>query len=265
MAVLPAISAVALTIATGAIGIPVAAAMSHSHLDGRIVLVVAGAAVAWPITFLSAFLNVAFLAMVLDEVENGHSSVREGLAYAWQRRRTILAWSLLATAVGIVLRILQQLPGVGGIVGGIISFVGSLAWGLATFFVLPVLVMERRGAVGSVKRSAHVFRERWGETVIADIGIGAATMIFMIPGFIALMVAFVAADDGNTATMVTAGAIAVLLIVPPAVWSVAVTQLFQLFAYRETTMGVVDGPFSARDIDMAIKPKKSRRWFRRDS
>jgi hypothetical protein len=167
--------------------------------------------------------------------------------------------------VGVILRVLQQLPGIGGIIGSITSLVGSLAWGLATFFVLPVLVMERRSALGSVKRSASVFRERWGETVVADIGIGAATFVFVIPGSVFVCGAIAALESGNTVGFIVLSIVAAALLMPPIAWSTAVTELFQLFAYRETLTGAIEGPFSATDIDMAIKPKKSRRkWFRRD-
>ena len=40
-----------------------------------------------------------------------------------------------------------------------------------------------------------------------------------------------------------------------------VGQLFRLAAYRETTEGILDGPFDADDIAGGVKPR--RRLFRR--
>jgi hypothetical protein len=260
---MPVASAVTTTIASAAIAIPAYASAASAGADFRIAIGVAFAAAAWPVTALGTFFNVAFLAMVLDDLEGREPTVRSGLAFARARLRTILAWSLLAAGVGLVLQALQQIPHVGGVVGRFAAVVGGLAWGLATFFVLPVIVVERCGAVAGVRRSAAVFRKRWGETVVADIGIGVYTMIGLIPGGLFVAGALAAWHAGQTGTFVASASLAVLFFVPPVALSSAVTQMFQLAAYRETVSGALDGPYTADDIQYAVKPRKTRRWFRR--
>ena len=166
LTVLPIVSTILTSVVALGIGFPVYLAVHHS-LDHQASLFVALAAGMWPATVLGTFLGVAFLAMVMDDLEGREARVGAGLAFARRLVPAIIGWSLLATGVGLLLSALQQLPGVGGWLGRLIGFAGGLAWQLAAFFVLPVLVLEGTGPIESVKRSAHAFRERWGETVTA--------------------------------------------------------------------------------------------------
>ena len=259
LTVLPIVSTVLTTIVALAIGFPVFLAVHHS-VDHQAALFITVAAGMWPSTVLGTFLGVAFLAMVMDDLEGREARVGAGLAFARRRLPAIIGWSLLATGVGLLLSALQQLPGVGGWLGRLIGFAGGLAWQLAAFFVLPVLVLEGTGPIESVKRSAHAFRERWGETVTADVGVGAVATFALIPAAMLFAIGYGIADDGNTAAGVALIAVAASVWLLVSGWTRAVTQLFQLVAYRSTTSGIVDGPFSAADIDRAVRPRR-RRWF----
>jgi Family of unknown function (DUF6159) len=48
----------------------------------------------------------------------------------------------------------------------IIGFFG-LGWGMSTYLVVPVLVMEEAGVMDSVRRSAALLRQTWGEQLIS--------------------------------------------------------------------------------------------------
>ena len=67
---------------------------------------------------------------------------------------------------------MQHLPGV-ELAARLVGFLGGLAWGLATFFVVPVLAVEGLGPIAAVSRSASVFRHRWGETLSGDLTVGS--------------------------------------------------------------------------------------------
>jgi hypothetical protein len=55
-------------------------------------------------------------------------------------------------------------------------------------------------------------------------------------------------------------AVAALAIVPLLVIGGALTELFMLALYRYTTQQAVTAPFTATQLEAAIKPKKKRWW-----
>jgi hypothetical protein len=257
--VLPLISAIIGLTIYAAIGLPVYEALGG--VDDRARIFLAFAAATWPASFVATFFGVAFLAMVMDDLEGHTPRIAAGLEFARGRWRAILAWSLLSSGVGLVLGALQQIPHIGGWLGRLLGFAGGLAWNLASFFVLPVMVLHGTGPIESLKRSARVFQRRWGEAVTADVGLGAITMLVIMPASILVGLGIAVYEDGSNPI----GVVLILIGGVSAFWLMTmvgvVGQLFRLAAYRETTEGILDGPFDADDIAGGVKPR--RRLFRR--
>jgi hypothetical protein len=261
--VLPAISAAAVTIAAYAIFVPVLY-LDHDLLPGKLAVVAAGAAVALPFTLITTFCNVGFVTMVQAHFAGEEPSVRDGLLEARRRLRTIVLWSLLATLVGGVLRSVEEIPGVGALAGKIVALVGGVAWSLATYFIVPVIVVEETGVRQGIRRSATVFRKRWGETLTGGITLGAAFGILMIPGCFLLGGGLIALETGGSAvTGMILIAIAVLWVAPMLAVSSALTEMFQLVLYREATGGALPAGFNRADVNDAFH--RRRRWFSRNS
>jgi hypothetical protein len=258
--VLPGMSAVLLAAAAVAIGVPTAVLSDRLDLPTQLVIFLVGSVVTFPLTVIATFLNVAFLLMVADDQAGREPSVREGLAGARARLRPILAWAALASGVGVLLAAIQQIPHVGGWVGRAVSIVGGLAWSLATFFVLPILALHGTGARESVRRSAAVFRERWGEAVTGDVAIGGATVLLGIPAWICGGIGIALLQHGDLAAGVAVTTVAVAVGAALFALQGAVSQLFQLSVYRLVASGQVVGPFAEADLERAVKPK--RRWWR---
>jgi Family of unknown function (DUF6159) len=255
--VMPAVSAVAITIAALVIFLPVL--WWTRHLPSKVSVVIASAAAGLPFTIISTTTNVAFLAMVDAHLGGEEPRVRQGLRVAWQRRWPILGWSLLASGVGAILDALQELPGVEWL-GRIVGFIGGLTWSLATFFVVPVLAVEGLGPFASVRRSARVFRERWGETLSGELSLGAVIGLAMIPGGIALTAGVIAFDDTSWITGAILLSVGIVLLAPLLALQAALTQLFQYAVFREATTGELPPQFTQEDIGAAFTPR--RRWWR---
>ena len=80
----------------------------------------------------------------------------------------------------------------GGIGGQIAARLVGMAWSLVTFLAVPVIAIEGTGAFETLKRSASIFRERWGQQITGNIAIGGAVfLIGMLPAAL-LIVAGVA-------------------------------------------------------------------------
>lgn len=254
--VLPLVSAALTTLAALAIFVPVAL-LASDELSYKVALLIAGAASAVPFIFISTYLNVAFLGMAQDHIEGREPSVGRGLALARSRARPILAWSLLSAAVGGILSALRLLPVDGSeLLARVVGLIGEIAWALASFFVVPVLALYGEGARDSLRRSARVFRKRWGETLTVDVGLGVVFAFALVPACMLGTGGAIALDEGSTALGVALLAIAVAVAVPLLAVQSALVELFSLVLYREATEGIVIAPFYENDMRRAFTPKK---------
>ena len=57
----------------------------------------------------------------------------------------------------------------------------GMAWNLATMFVIPVIALEDLPVSASIRRSASIFKSKWGESVVAQGTVGLAVMFAAIP------------------------------------------------------------------------------------
>jgi hypothetical protein len=72
-------------------------------------------------------------------------------------------------------------------VGQIVSGLLGAGWAIATFFVIPVLVVERVGPIEATKRSFAILRKSWGEALAGKVGIGLIVFVAMIPAFVGIV------------------------------------------------------------------------------
>ena len=139
--------------------------------------------------FVIVFFNSALVACAMIRFRGGSPTMADGLGAASARLPQILAWVLLASTVGILLRAIQErFEFVGRIVVGLIG----AAWTIATYFIVPVLVVEKVGPFDAVSRSAELMKQTWGESLASHVGIGAATGLITFLGVLLIGIASVA-------------------------------------------------------------------------
>lgn len=255
---LPIVALVTLALAAVLIFAPVAW-LAYAEA-GRAAIAAAIVGVAFVLTAISTFFQVAFLTQVNAHIEGRTMTAREALSSARPRLGAILAWSLLTTAVGVAIRALEQVSG-GDLVARLIRVLGELAWSLATFFVVPVLALEDVGPVDALKRSVAAVRKRWGEQVTGDLVIGGVCMLaiflFILLAFAGLVVAALSVPALGVLMMVTGltGTIASVVVAS------TISKVFSLVVYRYATDRPIPSPFTEADVAATFKPKRSR--FRR--
>ena len=52
-----------------------------------------------------------------------------------------------------------------------------MAWALVTFMAVPVMAIEGTGPFGTLKRSATIFKDKWGQQITGNIAIGGAVFL----------------------------------------------------------------------------------------
>lgn len=176
--------------------------------------------------FVITFFNAGLVACAVIRFRGGDPTVSDGFRAAFLRMPQILTWSLVSATVGVVLRIIQSRSGkLGRIAAGLVGII----WGIATYFVVPVLVVEKVGPFEAVRRSAGILRRSWGETLVANFGIGLIIFLCIlasaVPAVIgALLGGAVAVTAGVTLTVVL---IVLISLVSSALNTIIVAALYE--------------------------------------
>jgi hypothetical protein len=180
-------------------------------------------------------------------------SVGEAVKFAASKTNVLLPWAIVSATVSLVLRAIEERA---GIVGQIVAAVAGVAWSLVTFMVLPVLIVEGLGPINAVKRSGSLFKQAWGEQVVANFGIGLIALLAIIAG---------AVPTGLM--MLAGGPLLILGIALLVTWVIAVmlvaqtlTGILSMALYRYATDGQVPG-FDTTQLQGAFRPRR-RGWLR---
>ena len=191
---------------------------------------------------VATFFNAAVVHCAAQLFDGNSTSVRDGLAAAWRARRQIAVWAVVAATLGTALYVLDETFGV---VGSLTRAVFNLAWALLAFFIVPVIVLDRRRSLRrQLRRSGSLFRETWGESVSATLGVSFVFLLVALPGIALGAVGYFILDGlAATGALVGGGGVVVAAIVG----SQTTSAIVRTALYRYATSGERVGPFEGRD------------------
>lgn len=254
LVVFPVISGLALLTLTVAVGTPillVAADDQSAVSTPQLVWMLLGV-VAWYFgcAFVVVFCNAALISCAWDSFEGGRVSLTSGFAGAARRLPHILAWSALASTVGLVFQVLDGLSDKIGLLGQIVDGLAQGAWSVVTYFALPVVVAENLGPIDAVKRSSAILRRTWGETVGGSVGIGLRLGLILLPliGVVAVLFSGFGGHSLRVGLGVLAGSYALAFIAVVA----ALGSILRAGLYRYATTGAASGPLSTQMLQSAF-------------
>ncbi len=175
------------------------------------------------------FFNSALVAAANIRLEGGDPTLSEGFKVAVAHLPAILGWAAIAATVGLALQLLRER---GGAIGAIVSLIGTLAWSLITFLVVPVLVIEGVGPIEAIKRSGSLLRKTWGEQIIGSFSIGLVMGLVMLAlvvggGLITYLLFSVADVIGIFAAVVLVVAVVIVGLIAS-----ALSGIFNIALYR---------------------------------
>jgi hypothetical protein len=196
----------------------------------------------WGASFITIFFNCALAACVQMRFAGQDPTLADGLRRAASRVDTIFMWSLVSATVGQIARAVEERA---GWTGRLIIGAFGLGWGMATYLVIPVLVMEDAGVMDSVRRSSSLLRQTWGEQLISGIAFGWLGLLFAIPG----VVLGVLGANGYP-----------IFIVPAIAWFAtmvaaftAAREIFTVALYRYATTGEPPNGYDAATLGTALR------------
>lgn len=185
--------------------------------------------------FVIIFFNAALIGAASIRLDGGNPTVGDGLRMAWSRVGTILGYAVIAATVGIVLKAMRERAG--WLSRIVLSMVG-MAWSLATFLVVPVLVARDLGPIEAIQESARTLKRTWGEQIAGNLGLGAVFVLLNLALLlVAVPVMMLAVGSGQVALIVMAavafgGSFLVLNLVQS-----ALAGIYQAALYRYAVTG----------------------------
>lgn len=206
--------------------------------------------------YLLALIGTYFsvgLAACADMILHGRDArFADGTAVARSRFGKIAGWALVATVIATVIGFLEDK---GGIAGAIFGRLLQLGWSLITFLAVPVIAIEGTGPFETLKRSASLFRQRWGEQITGNVAIGGIVfLIGLIPAAILIAAGVLLWGSSGIAGVALVG-IGVIVIAVAMLVQSALAGIFGVALYRYALAGETVGGFTSAEFESAVRRK----------
>jgi hypothetical protein len=204
--------------------------------------------------FVIIFFNSALIGAALIRLRGGDPTLSDGFRIALSNIGSIFGYALIASTVGIILRTISERSNFLGRI--VVSLIG-LAWNLATFLVVPVLVVKETGPFEAVKRSAQLLKKTWGEQIVGNLSIGVffgaltiAVIFLIVAPSIYLMIAL-----DNPALLIAMGVLLVAALVLIGLVSSTLSGIYAAAVYRFAAEGETGGYFQPELVQNAFRRK----------
>lgn len=194
--------------------------------------------------FLMVYTNVAIVGCATIRLEGGDPQLKDGFRIANKNLGAIFAWAVISAIIGMIIRALKNIKVKDFPIGQIIGSIFGFAWNMITFFIIPVLIYEKKGVFASMKSSGHLFKKSWGETFIGHFGL---SIIFFLSGLAGFIPIIIGVSIGGTIPLLIGLIIAIVYWVFIAVLGVAVNGIFVAALYRYVTTGKLAPEFKEHE------------------
>jgi len=194
--------------------------------------------------FIMVFFNCALAACAQKYFDGREATLGDGLAEAAGRWTSILLWAAVSSTIGVVLRWLEDRA---GFIGKIVIAIFGIGWNMATYLIVPVLVIEDSGVMESIRRSGELLKRTWGQQLIGAIAFGWVGLACAVPGIV-----IGAAGMAGFWPLIP---VAVLYFVALGAAFSAAGQIFRVALYRYATTGQAPDGFTGDGLRAAIHPR----------
>jgi hypothetical protein len=209
--------------------------------------------------FVIVFCNAALVSCALMRFNGQEPTLGDGFRAAAARLPQILAWALVSATVGLILKAIENAHEK---VGEIVSAILGTAWTVVTYFVVPVLVVEKIGPFAAIGRSIQILRKAWGEALVGGIGLGLFKFLLVLLGLLCLVpgIVILAISGGAVPMLITGGVVlgvGVLILLLLCAAGAALDTIFLAALYQYAAFDKIPEGFSAENMRGAFQPKQA--------
>jgi len=202
------------------------------------------------------YFNTALTGAVMEQLNGRPGTVGRGLGIATGKLIPLLGYALIASTVGVILSYLRDR---GGLLGNILGLFGGLAWQIATFLVVPVLVVNNVGPIQAIKTSSGLLRRTWGEQIVGNIGLGVFNFLGVLVVMLFAAVFFVLAFAGgepNVPLLILGGLVMVVGFLILGIVTSALNAIYRAILYKYAAEGANPFNFDANLLQSAFRQKR---------
>ena len=136
-------------------------------------------------SIIVVFWNSAIIASAHERLTGGDPTIMTGIKAAFSRIHIIILWGIIAGTVGLLLRIARDAANKnskGGMkfVAMAVLWLVEIAWWVYTFFIIPMIVLEKKGVREGLRDGRSLFGKTWGENVTSGLGIGFISLVGIV-------------------------------------------------------------------------------------
>lgn len=202
--------------------------------------------------FVIVFCNAALISCTIIRFNGGEPTVGDGFRAAMSRLPQIAAWAAVSATVGLALKAVEN---VNEKVGRFISALLGTAWTVITYFVVPVLVVEKVGPFQAITRSLSILKKTWGEALIGQWGIGLFMFVLLLPAIVLVILGAIVASKvlavGFAIMALAAVYFVIWMAIGSAMHGIYIGALYQFAAYDKVPEG-----FSSEAMEGAFGRKR---------
>lgn len=198
------------------------------------------------------FFNCALVGAAMIRLDGGDPTLRDGFDAAKSRLPSILGYAAISATVGVLLQAMKSKDNF------LVRLLGSglgVAWTLATFLVVPILVSRDIGPIDALKQSVGLLKRTWGENAIGNIGIGAAFgLITFAVALVGVGLAVLAAQ-ASIALAIAVGIVFGLGVLLLGIYQAALSGIYSAALYRYAVSNETPAAFQGVALSQAFAPK----------
>jgi hypothetical protein len=184
--------------------------------------------------FLTVFFNVALIGATDISMSTRDSKFRDGFGIAVRNIPSIFIWSVVSSTLGVLLSILDRERHISRWLRKILG----APWSILTYFVVPVMVLEKRLVFTAFGRSVKIMDETWGERISAQFTLRWFLFLLNIPLLVAYIVAWFRMEQiSDLLILLGLCYIAFTVVLAQTVKSVLTTVLYKYAARDEVPEG----------------------------
>jgi hypothetical protein len=196
--------------------------------------------------FVIIYFNSALVACAIIRFKGGNPNLWDGFSAANSRLPQILGWSLVSATVGLLLKIVEsRSERMGQFVAGLLG----MAWSAVTYFVIPIIVVEKKGPVEAVKGSFAILKRTWGEALSANFIGGFIVAI----GFLLALLPGIAAFAAFSAGQNTLGVICIIAVMMVMVLATLISSTLNTIVIGALYLYASEGTVPAQYQDGSFK------------
>jgi hypothetical protein len=193
--------------------------------------------------FIGIYFNAALIHCATIKLQGGKPTLGDGFQAANQAIGKLFAWAAVAATVGMIISAIQSR---GGIIGKIVGTIAGVAWSIAIFFAVPVILYEKLSPFKAVRRSVEIMRKTWGEALGGTFGMGIIFALLALAGIVPFIAGFMLwASTGNIWIVVAFIIATVVYWMALAIFFSAAQGVLLAALYRYAVTGAVSPGFAA--------------------